>query len=433
MAAPLALAASVVLMIAAAPAAIAGPVSTLGSVRAATIDTCPGPSTAPTGATVGATAVSCGYANFSTVTPGVSYYAPMTITNTSLQIVIVSGIQGNDPHAAMTGRCTGGGSTGVQVPPGRSCTLAAAVTVPSSSPPPPGTLKVAFTVKWSYAGGNTISTAGAETINVRAALAPTAGPSCTNPISQGGVVGMATTKSGNGYWVVNRAGQIATCGDAASYPVVGGAGAPVSPAVAIAATPDSKGYWIVDANGTVVAFGDAHNYGGSTHLNAPIVGMAADPATGGYWLVAKDGGVFSFHAPFYGSTGNLHLNQPVVGMTATANGRGYLFVAADGGVFTYGDTAFHGSVPAVLKAGQTLNKPVVGVALDNATGGYWMAAADGGIFSFAAPFYGSAGNLHLNASCVSMNAMPAGNGYRFVATDGGIFDFGAAPFEGSAA
>jgi len=71
------------------------------------------------------------------------------------------------------------------------------------------------------------------------------------------------------------------------------------------------------------------------------------------------------------------------------------------------------------------------MAPDSATGGYWEVASDGGIFSFDAPFYGSTGNLHLNAPIVGMEATRDGSGYRFVATDGGIFSYGNAPFFGS--
>jgi hypothetical protein len=80
-----------------------------------------------------------------------------------------------------------------------------------------------------------------------------------------------------------------------------------------------------------------------------------------------------------------------------------------------------------------LNKPVVGMAVDPATNGYWLVASDGGIFSFAAPFYGSTGNIRLNDPITGMEASAAGNGYRFAATDGGIFSFGSAVFRGSAA
>jgi len=71
-------------------------------------------------------------------------------------------------------------------------------------------------------------------------------------------------------------------------------------------------------------------------------------------------------------------------MTATTNFGGYLFVASDGGVFACGDAAFYGSAGNL-----TLNAPVVGMALDPKTDGYWLVASDGGIFSYNAPFYGA--------------------------------------------
>jgi hypothetical protein len=72
--------------------------------------------------------------------------------------------------------------------------------------------------------------------------------------------------------------------------------------------------------------------------------------------VASDGGIFSFHAPFYGSTGAIHLNAPIVGMEANRNGSGYRFVASDGGIFSF-DAPFFGSM-----GGRPLNKPVVALA-----------------------------------------------------------------------
>ena len=74
---------------------------------------------------------------------------------------------------------------------------------------------------------------------------------------------------------------------------------------------------------------------------------------------------------------------------------------------------------------------MVGTATDPATGGYWLVAADGGVFAFGAPFYGSAGALHLVAPIVGMAATPDGRGYWLVASDGGIFAYGDAGFSGS--
>jgi hypothetical protein len=46
------------------------------------------------------------------------------------------------------------------------------------------------------------------------------------------------------------------------------------------------------------------------------------------------------------------------------------------------------------------------------------------------PFFGSTGNLHLNAPIVGMQADAGGSGYRFVASDGGVFCYNG-PFFGS--
>jgi len=57
-------------------------------------------------------------------------------------------------------------------------------------------------------------------------------------------------------------------------------------------------------------------------------------------------------------------------------------VATDGGIFTFGDAGYFGSTGNIH-----LNAPIVGMAADPATGGYWLVASDGGIFAFNAPFY----------------------------------------------
>ena len=204
------------------------------------------------------------------------------------------------------------------------------------------------------------------------------------------------------------------------------------PIVGIASTPSGNGYWMVASDGGIFSFGDAafHGSTGATALNQPIVGMASTPSGNGYWLVAADGGIFSFgDAVFHGSTGAMTLNQPIVGMTSTASGNGYTLVAADGGIFSFGDAVFHGSTGAT-----TLNQPIVGIASTPSGNGYWMVAADGGVFSFGdAVFHGSTGAMTLNQPIVGMAATPTGNGYWFVAADGGVFSFGDAHFFGASA
>jgi hypothetical protein len=202
-----------------------------------------------------------------------------------------------------------------------------------------------------------------------------------------------------------------------------------TPVTGMASTPTGDGYWLVNDQGGVSGHGDAENYGSMAGhaLNAPIEHIVATPDGRGYWLVAADGGTFAFgDAGFFGSMGGKQLNAPVVDMTPTADGKGYWLVASDGGVFAFGDAGFRGSM-----GGQHLNKPVVGISADTATGGYWEVATDGGVFAFGAPFFGSTGNIVLNRPVNGMAVTSDGGGYWFVASDGGVFAFGDAGFRGS--
>jgi glucose/arabinose dehydrogenase len=247
------------------------------------------------------------------------------------------------------------------------------------------------------------------------------------------VVGMASTPSGQGYWLVASDGGIFAFGDAAFLGSTGGTRLN-QPIVGMQATPSGNGYWLVARDGGIFTFGDAAFLGatGNIRLNQPIVGMSATPSGNGYWLVARDGGIFTFgDAAFLGSTGNTPLNQPIVGMSATPSGNGYWLVASDGGIFTFGDAAFLGSTGNIR-----LNEPIVGMAAtpsSQASGqGYWLVARDGGIFTFGdATYLGSTGNIRLNEPIVGMAATPSGQGYWLGAADGGIFTFGDAPFHGS--
>jgi hypothetical protein len=86
-----------------------------------------------------------------------------------------------------------------------------------------------------------------------------------------------------------------TAGDAVFYGSTGSL--PLNkPIVGMASTPSGNGYWLVASDGGIFAFGDAVFYGltGSLPLNKPIVGMAPTVDWHGYWLVASDGGVFAF-------------------------------------------------------------------------------------------------------------------------------------------
>ena len=108
-------------------------------------------------------------------------------------------------------------------------------------------------------------------------------------------------------------------------------------------------------------------------------------------------------------------------------GQGYYLGARDGGMFTFGAAQFFGSTGDIR-----LNAPIVGMEATPFPEGYWLVANDGGIFTFgSAGFFGSTGNLRLNRPIVGMAAAPNGHGYWLVASDGGIFAFGSSEFFGS--
>jgi hypothetical protein len=106
---------------------------------------------------------------------------------------------------------------------------------------------------------------------------------------------------------------------------------------------------------------------------------------------------------------------------------GYWLGASDGGIFSFGSAPFFGSAGSLH-----LNQPIVGMASTADQGGYWLVASDGGIFTYGdAAFEGSTGAMRLNRPVVGMAATPDGKGYWLVASDGGIFSFGDAAFFGS--
>jgi hypothetical protein len=240
--------------------------------------------------------------------------------------------------------------------------------------------------------------------------------------------GIASTPSGNGYWLVDSTGAVHSHGGATSYGSM--AGLPLNaPINHLVPTPDGKGYWMVAADGGIFAFGDARFFGsmGGRPLNAPVVDLAPTTDGGGYWLVGADGGIFAFgDARFLGSMGGQRLNRPVVGMAADPTGTGYWMVATDGGVFAFGSAGFYGST-----GGITLNLPVNGMSVTPNGAGYWMVASDGGIFAFGdARFQGSMGGSTLAAPVTGMATDTGTGGYWLVGADGGVFSFGA-PFYGS--
>ena len=92
------------------------------------------------------------------------------------------------------------------------------------------------------------------------------------------------------------------------------------PVVGMASTPSGNGYWLV-ADGGVFSLGMRHSTAGPVgmKLNRPVVGMASTPSGNGYWLVAADGGIFSFGDTTYqGSVpgAGIHISN-IVGLALT--------------------------------------------------------------------------------------------------------------------
>jgi len=252
--------------------------------------------------------------------------------------------------------------------------------------------------------------AGASTDTAGSPLAFGSAPSLGNApaATAAPIVGMATTPSGKGYWLVASDGGIFTFGDAGFFGSMGGQ--PLrQPIVGMAATADGQGYYEVASDGGIFTFGDATFMGsmGGSLLNQPVVGMDVTPDGMGYFEVASDGGIFTFgDASFRGSMGGAPLVQPVVGIAVTPDGQGYYEVASDGGIFTFGDAVFNGSAAGITQA------QVVGIAVTPDGGGYWMASASGGIFTFGdAHFFGSAGGGVLPNPIVGLAATRDGAGY----------------------
>jgi hypothetical protein len=167
-----------------------------------------------------------------------------------------------------------------------------------------------------------------------------------------------------------------------------------------------------------------------------ILGLSSNPASA---APASSTGYLPFGPQAFGDAQNCQtispnsdfvdslVDAPVVGMTVSPGCDNAWVATADGGVFSSPGAPFYGSAGNLH-----LNQPIVGVAGTPDGGGYWLVAADGGIFSFGdAHFYGSTGGLHLNQPIVGMAATPDGGGYWLVAADGGVFSFGDASFYGS--
>ena len=247
--------------------------------------------------------------------------------------------------------------------------------------------------------------------------------------------GTTPTTSGNnpaagakgGYWMVGADGKVYAFGASLKY---GDAGiTPGSSAVDLEPTPSGNGYWVVDDAGGVASLGDAVYRGAPDSLTLrpgeKITSLSSTPTGKGYWMFTDKGRVLPYgDAVSFGDMSATRLNAPVLDSIVTPSGKGYYMVAADGGIFSFGDAKFYGSM-----GDKKLNAPVQSLVPDSDGVGYWLVASDGGIFAFDAPFRGSMGGTKLNKPVTGM--VRYADGYLMVGEDGGIFDFSSQPFLGS--
>lgn len=227
-----------------------------------------------------------------------------------------------------------------------------------------------------------------------------------------GVVGIASSPDGHGYWIATAQGTVLRFGDAGT---VGRADCAKGHVVAIVASEDGPGYWLACSTGAVFAFGDAHGHGSArpAQLSTPIVAMAATPKARGYWLVASGGRVYGFgDARSYGTASAEASHNRVVAMAAMPDGKGYWLATSNGQVFAFGDAHHYGSAAGELGVGHA-----VAMAATPDGRGYWITASNGRLFRFgAAVSYGSAASVVTRSPVVAMAAAPDGRGYWLLPT-----------------
>lgn len=220
------------------------------------------------------------------------------------------------------------------------------------------------------------------------------------------VVDMAIKPTGDGYWALAVAeyavesvpDQVHAYGTAIDFgsPLEQGIQVP-SELVGIASTPTGNGYWLVARNGGVYAYGDARFYGSASNINlaGEMKGIVPTPTGKGYWLWAEDGGVFAYgDAKFLGSWAGERVDAGswgAVGFDVSPTGAGYWQLLVNGQVRNYGSARHYGD-----RSGATQRGEITGFTASKSGEGYLISATDGGVFTFGdAPFRGSAAQLNL--------------------------------------
>lgn len=188
-------------------------------------------------------------------------------------------------------------------------------------------------------------------------------------------VGIASTPTGSGYWIVRASGggSIYTFGDAQ---FLGGGGLSNAVVGISAVWGPTQGYYFVDNQG-FVGFGGSANFYGGGGLSG-VSGIVSRPAGDGYWIITGGGAIHN-----YGSAPSLSLgvtpSSPVICGTSTPDGGGIILGDALGGVYAVGNANFQNSLPGISGTSSLF---MTGIVTTGDSGGYWMVNFGGQIYAF---------------------------------------------------
>lgn len=243
-----------------------------------------------------------------------------------------------------------------------------------------------------------------------------------------------STKSGNGYYVLNGDGQIVCYGDAVDYgdpyrnngyrPNSGAGRSRTGITFDFTLTHTGNGYWVLDSNGHTYNFGDAPHLTVTTpygtgdvrdvYENPDMTFLSIDANPTAYGFIVIDhyglplgfgnhdfhGGGFTdprFTPPWPGEGGidgpQLHPNRnPVIRFRYTPTGQGYYMMTAAGQVRAFGDAVDYGSIAEIdrptLENFDFINN-YWGFILQ-ANGGYLVLRGDGVVTPFNTTWWGDA-------------------------------------------
>lgn len=228
------------------------------------------------------------------------------------------------------------------------------------------------------------------------------------------ITGVAEHPGSAGSWSVGGNGSVFT--DGTSYYGSSAHSWLKRAVVDVASTPSGNGYWLLRSDGRVMAFGDAVKRGAVTGNNTRVVGMSSTSNGGGYWMVTRSGRVLSFgNAVDYGGARSSEATMAEI--AATPSGLGYWLFATDGRVFAFGDAA---------NLGNAKSSQIVG-GDNNGSNGYWLVTERGRVRSFgSATSLGDLAGSSPGSKVVGLAATPSAEGYVIVTAKGRIFRFGDA-------